>query len=107
MCSFSFADTSRPKRDNEIDGREYYFVPRNVFEQDILENKFVEYGEYEKHFFGTSMESIRQVVNSGKICILNFHPQVRRIKVKSPRMCVCMYLHIRISVVPLSMSQRR
>lgn len=71
--------TSRPKRDNEVDGREYCFVPRNVFEQDVLENKFVEYGEYEKHFFGTSMESIRQVVNSGKICILNFHPQSLRL----------------------------
>lgn len=71
--------TSRPKTETEIDGREYYFLPRNVFEQDIEENKFVEYGEYEKHLFGTSMKSIREVVNSGKTCILNFHPQSLRI----------------------------
>jgi len=69
-------DTSRPRKDEEADGREYYFVPRDAFESDIAENRFVEYGEYEKHLFGTSMDAIRQVVNSGKICILNFHPQV-------------------------------
>lgn len=71
--------TSRPRKDEEADGREYYFVPRDAFESDIAENRFVEYGEYEKHLFGTSMDAIRQVVNSGKICILNFHPQALRI----------------------------
>lgn len=63
----------KPEEEN---GREYYFISRDAFEADIAENKFVEYGEYEKHLFGTSMEAIRQVVNSGKICVLNFHPQV-------------------------------
>merc|ERR1719392_398675 len=31
-------------------------------------------GEYDKHFYGTSLDSIRQVVNSGKICVLNLQP---------------------------------
>jgi MAGUK p55 subfamily protein 5 len=71
--------TSRPMRMNEMNGRDYHFVERAEFEADIAEGRFVEYGEYEKHLFGTSMESIRQVVNAGKICILNFHPQSMRI----------------------------
>ncbi len=44
--------------------------------QDILARKFVEHGEYEKAYYGTSLEAIRAVVNSEKICVLNLHPQV-------------------------------
>ena len=51
-------------------------MARPVFEGDIADHKFVEYGEYEKNLYGTSLEAIRSVVNSGKICVLNLHPQV-------------------------------
>jgi len=66
-------------RSPEVNGQDYYFVTRAEFEADIADGRLVEYGEYEKHLFGTSMQAIRQVVNSGKICILNFHPQVGEI----------------------------
>ena len=72
-----FTDTSRQRKEDEVDGKDYYFVGRNVFEADIADHKFVEYGEYEKNLYGTSLEAIRSVVNSGKICVLNLHPQVR------------------------------
>ncbi len=47
-------------------------------EQDILARKFVEHGEYEKAYYGTSIQAIRAVVSSEKICVLNLHPQARR-----------------------------
>jgi len=72
-------DTSRPVGDGEVDSREYHFVSKHAFEADVAVGRFVEYGEYEKQLFGTSMEAIRQVVNSGKICVLNFHPQVHTV----------------------------
>jgi len=62
--------------EGEVNGREYHFVSKHEFEADVAEGRFVEYGEHEKQLFGTSMDSIRQVVNSGKVCVLNFHPQV-------------------------------
>ncbi len=46
-------------------------------EQDILARKFVEHGEYEKAYYGTSIQAIRAVVSSEKICVLNLHPQAR------------------------------
>jgi len=67
--------TSRPKRADEIDGQDYHFISRLQFEQDIVARKFVEHGEYEKAYYGTSLESIRNVVFSEKICVLNLHPQ--------------------------------
>ncbi|XP_062554488.1 protein PALS1 isoform X3 [Armigeres subalbatus] len=67
--------TSRPQREGEIPGQDYHFISRQQFEADILGRKFVEHGEYEKAYYGTSLEAIRAVVASGKICVLNLHPQ--------------------------------
>ncbi|XP_046431042.1 protein PALS1 isoform X1 [Neodiprion fabricii] len=71
--------TSRPRKDSEVDGQDYHFISRSQFESDILCRKFVEHGEYEKAYYGTSVEAIRSVVNSGKICVLNLHPQSLKI----------------------------
>ncbi|KAH1019284.1 hypothetical protein HUJ04_009127 [Dendroctonus ponderosae] len=72
-------DTSRARKENEVDGQDYHFITRAQFEADILSRKFVEHGEYEKAYYGTSLDAIRSVVNSGKICVLNLHPQSLKI----------------------------
>lgn len=79
MIIFAFVDTSRARKDNEVDGQDYHFITRAQFEADILSRKFVEHGEYEKAYYGTSLDAIRSVVNSGKICVLNLHPQSLKI----------------------------
>ncbi|XP_066946849.1 protein PALS1-like isoform X6 [Macrobrachium rosenbergii] len=66
--------TSRARRETEVDGQDYHFISRAQFESDILARKFVEHGEYEKAYYGTSIAAIRAVVNSEKICVLNLHP---------------------------------
>ncbi|XP_052742033.1 protein PALS1 isoform X6 [Bicyclus anynana] len=71
--------TSRARKDHEAAGQDYHFISRAQFEADILNRKFVEHGEYEKAYYGTSLEAIREVVNSGKICVLNLHPQSLKI----------------------------
>ena len=76
ICLAFFADTSRPKRPEEVNGRDYYFIPPSAFESDIVSNKFVEHGEFEGHCYGTALDSIRRVANSGKYCILNLNCEV-------------------------------
>lgn len=73
------SDTSRARKESEVDGQDYHFITRAQFEADILSRKFVEHGEYEKAYYGTSLDAIRSVVNSGKICVLNLHPQSLKI----------------------------
>ena len=34
-------------------------------------SRFVEHGEYDKQYYGTSLDAVRTVINSGKICVLN------------------------------------
>jgi MAGUK p55 subfamily protein 5 len=36
----------------------------------------IKHGEFEKNLYGTSLNAVRQVINQGKICILNLHPEV-------------------------------
>ncbi|XP_061467028.1 protein PALS1 isoform X1 [Rhineura floridana] len=67
--------TTRNRRDNEVAGRDYHFVSRQAFEADIAAGKFIEHGEFEKNLYGTSTDSVRQVINSGKICLLNLYTQ--------------------------------
>ncbi|OQR79145.1 MAGUK p55 subfamily member 5-like, partial [Tropilaelaps mercedesae] len=70
--------TSRPKKDSESHGVDYNFTSLTQFEVDIAAGRFVEHGEYEKHLYGTSLQAIRSVVNAGKICVLNLHPESLR-----------------------------
>uniref|UniRef100_A0AAY4BSR8 MPP7 protein n=1 Tax=Denticeps clupeoides TaxID=299321 RepID=A0AAY4BSR8_9TELE len=63
--------TSRQKRMQESDGVEYHFISRHLFEADIHNNKFVEYGEYKGHYYGTSLESVRSVLSKNKVCLLD------------------------------------
>ncbi|CAL8323166.1 unnamed protein product, partial [Arctogadus glacialis] len=54
--------TTRPKRDYEVDGRDYHFmVSREQMEKDIQDHKFIEAGQYNNHLYGTSVQSVRQV----------------------------------------------
>ena len=34
----------------------------------------MEHGEYDKQYYGTSLDAVRTVINSGKICVLNLQP---------------------------------
>lgn len=63
MCtSLSLTDTTRPRRDYEVDGRDYHFVAsREQMERDIQSHRFIEAGQYNNHLYGTSVQSVRQV----------------------------------------------
>ncbi|XP_077053485.1 discs large homolog 1-like protein isoform X34 [Siphateles boraxobius] len=64
--------TTRPKRDYEVDGRDYHFVvSREQMERDIQEHKFIEAGQYNSHLYGTSVQSVKEVAEKGKHCILD------------------------------------
>ena len=59
----------------EIDGQDYVFVTREDIEEDISEGKFIEYGEYRGNLYGTSIESIYSIMNSGQVCVICSHYQ--------------------------------
>ncbi|XP_034149109.1 disks large homolog 2 isoform X10 [Esox lucius] len=66
------SDTTRSRRDYEVNGRDYHFVmSREQMEQDIQEHKFIEAGQYNDNLYGTSVQSVKYVAERGKHCILD------------------------------------
>lgn len=47
-------------------------------EVDVKAGRFLEHGEYDGNLYGTKIESIHEVVDTGRTCILDVNPQVRR-----------------------------
>lgn len=67
--------TTRPPKEGEIDGVKYHFVSIQEMKRDLANHKFVEAGELNHHLYGTSIDSIREVAESGKHCLLNISPK--------------------------------
>ncbi|XP_072139221.1 protein PALS2-like isoform X2 [Mobula birostris] len=73
------AVTSRKPRDDEQDGHAYRFVSRAEMEVDIKASRYLEHGEYEGNLYGTKIDSIHEVVHTGRMCILDINPQALKI----------------------------
>ncbi|XP_038241778.1 MAGUK p55 subfamily member 2 isoform X3 [Dermochelys coriacea] len=71
--------TSRKPKDNERNGQVYCFMSRGEMEADIKAGRYLEHGEYEGNLYGTKIESIHEVVESGKMCILDVNPQAVKV----------------------------
>lgn len=71
--AYSISHTSREPRTGEENGVHYHFVSREKFESMIQNNEFLEYAEVHGNYYGTSFASIKQVTDSGQICILDLN----------------------------------
>lgn len=61
-CELYVTDTTRQKREYEVDGRDYHFVgSREQMEKDIQNHLFIEAGQYNDNLYGTSVASVREV----------------------------------------------
>ncbi len=64
---FSISACSRSMRQNEINGKDYYFLSVSEFKQKIENNEFVEWEEvYEGSFYGTLKSEIERIWKSEK-----------------------------------------
>ncbi|XP_016110701.1 MAGUK p55 subfamily member 2-like isoform X3 [Sinocyclocheilus grahami] len=71
--------TSRKPKVDEKEGQMYLFMSRSEMEADIKCGRFLEHGEYDGNLYGTKIDSIHEVVDSGKICILDVNPQALKV----------------------------
>ncbi|XP_039189026.1 MAGUK p55 subfamily member 2 isoform X3 [Crotalus tigris] len=71
--------TSRRPKEHEKTGQVYSFVTRSEMERDIKAGRYLEHGEYEGNLYGTKIDSIHEVVESGKMCILDVNPQAVKV----------------------------
>lgn len=66
----SVSHTTRPARDGEVDGRDYFFTDRDTFERMIHEDRFLEYADVFGNYYGTSVDSVQRCLQEGRDVIL-------------------------------------
>lgn len=69
-------DTSRAPREKEVHGQGYYFDNRLNMEADIMNGRYLEYGDFNGNLYGTRLDTVREVIDSGKMCVLDVNPTV-------------------------------
>lgn len=62
--------TTRPPREGETDGKDYYFVSTEDFLRKVEQNEFVEYVKYGNNYYGTLKSEIERLRDEGKTVIL-------------------------------------
>ena len=69
-CRAAISHTTRPKRSEEIDGRDYYFVSEQEFSEVEAEGGFLESAKVFDYSYGTSLDEAQKIIKSGRILIL-------------------------------------
>ena len=55
MILLYFSDTNRPLDEDEQNGETFWHLTEDEIIQDIASNKFIEYGQYESHYYGKNL----------------------------------------------------
>lgn len=72
---FSISYTTRPPRGSEQNGREYFFVPREAFEQMVRDREFLEHADVFGNFYGTARRFLREAQTKGNDLLLDIDVQ--------------------------------
>ena len=72
---YSISMTTRKPREGEQEGREYFFVSREEFEQKIAEGKMLEYAEFVNNYYGTPLDKVEEQLKLGKEVVLEIEVQ--------------------------------
>lgn len=87
LC-ISVSHTTRPRREGERDGVDYFFVDREEFQRKLAEEAFLEHAEVYGHFYGTSREWVRQHREQGLDVILEIDWQgAEQVRKLDPTAC--------------------
>ncbi len=72
VLEFSISACSREPRENELHGRDYYFLTREEFRTGIERDEFLEWEEvYEGHYYGTLKTELERIWHAGKHAVFD------------------------------------
>lgn len=70
--AFSVSATTRSRRENEIEGKDYYFLTKEEFSRKLKNGEFLEHQEvYDGNFYGTLIEEVDSLLQKGKHVIFD------------------------------------
>lgn len=73
--AYSISATTRQPREGEIDGKNYYFMDKEKFEEIIAQGGFLEYANVYGNYYGTPLEKIQERLANGEDILLEIDTQ--------------------------------
>ncbi|VCW68087.1 unnamed protein product [Gulo gulo] len=71
VFGFSVSHTTRDPRPGEENGKDYYFVTREVMPWDMAAGDFIEHAELSGNLYGTSKAAVQAIQARNRICVLD------------------------------------
>ena len=100
MC-FSTSVTTRSPRPGEVDGKDYFFIDPQRFQEMVAQDELLEHAEYVAHCYGTPRAFVEQKLDAGLNVILDIEVQgARQVREKKPDAVL-------IFIVPPSLDELR
>ena len=82
---FSISETTRPMKEGEVDGVDYYFVSHKAFADSVKNRELLEYTEFNGYYYGTPKAQVEFLTNKGKNVLIEVEAQgVGPIKLNIP-----------------------
>ena len=72
---YSVSCTTRPSREGEVNGRDYYFLSRPQFEEDVASGHFLEHAEVYGNLYGTLISEVVQFLERGQDVVMDIDVQ--------------------------------
>tara|TARA_A100001037_G_scaffold248899_1_gene231392 strand:+ start:1487 stop:2059 length:573 start_codon:yes stop_codon:yes gene_type:complete len=91
---FSVSCTTRPKRKDEINFKDYEFISENKFKERIINNELLEYENIHGYLYGTPINSIKKSLNENKTIIVEVDVNGGlAIKLNYPKNAISIFIH--------------
>ncbi|WP_057768380.1 guanylate kinase [Lactobacillus selangorensis] len=82
---YSVSMTTRKPRPGEVNGRDYYFVSKAEFEDNIKNDQMLEYARYVDNYYGTPLKYVNQTLDEGRDVLLEIEVNgARQVREKCP-----------------------
>lgn len=72
---WSVSCTTRPIREGEAHGKDYYFITKEQFEKEIAEEKFIEWARVHSNYYGTSKTFVDEGLKAGRKMLFDLDVQ--------------------------------
>jgi guanylate kinase len=72
---WSVSCTTRPIRTGEINGKDYHFISKDIFEQQIKDDQFVEWAKVHSNYYGTSKVFVSRGLSEGRKMLFDLDVQ--------------------------------
>ncbi|CAH8848349.1 unnamed protein product [Trichobilharzia szidati] len=72
---YCVSHTTRPRRPDEVHGKDYYFISNKEFDAAVNKDEFIEHVMFSGHYYGTSKSELRKAEMEKRVCLMDIDIQ--------------------------------